>query len=296
MSEGTDKDSAADRARFTTPVNVFRTRQPAVPAHAFHAERDAALAPDAPTGLIDLDLAPELGMAFPATSPAMLCRYLVVRRGDRFATRRHSTGTIHHVLRGSGETVVGDETIEWRSGDTMLLPGGIDLEHRAGTEAALLFLADDEPALRFYGATPPASPRAPILYRRTEVEHQFDDVYQRDADEDLAGKAVFLTHDGGGDYGTASPSMVAVFNSLESGADQRAHRHNAAAISLVLQGEGVHSFADGVRSDWLPWLVLVTPPTALHSIHNRGSAQMRVLTMQDSGLFYYLRATGFSFG
>ncbi len=295
MSQDAGIDAAAGRARFTTPINVFRTRQPAVPPHAFHQERDAALAPDAPTGLIDLDLSTALGTPYPATSPAMLCRYLRLRPQESIVTRHHSTGTVHHVLRGSGRTIVGDEVLEWHAGDTMLLPGGVDLAHGAAADT-LMFLADDEPALRFYGASPPPVSRTSVLYRKAEVERQFDAVYQRGADEDLTGKAVFLTHEAGGDYGTATPSMVAVFNSLEAGADQRAHRHNAAAISLVLQGEGVHSLSDGVRADWLPWLVLITPPTALHSIHNRGPKQMRVLTVQDSGLFYYLRATGFSFG
>src|SRR3546814_5571812 len=54
--------------------------------------------------------------------------------------------------------------------------------------------------------------------------------------------------------------MVAVFTTLAAGGHQRAHRHNAAAITLVIAGDGVHMDVDGTRSDFSPWLVMVTPP------------------------------------
>src|SRR3546814_7251974 len=68
--------------------------------------------------------------------------------------------------------------------------------------------------------------------------------------------------------------MVAVFTTLAAGGHQRAHRHNAAAITLVIAGDGVHMDVDGTRSDFSPWLVMITPPAALHSIDNDGPDPM----------------------
>jgi gentisate 1,2-dioxygenase len=84
-------------------------------------------------------------------------------------------------------------------------------------------------------------------------------------------------------------------NSLESGGDQRPHRHNSAALTLAIDWEGVHSMVDGQRYDWIPFGVLVTPPQAMHSHHNRGAGMMKSLVFQDAGLYYHYRNIGFSF-
>src|SRR3546814_6193105 len=75
--------------------------------------------------------------------------------------------------------------------------------------------------------------------------------------------------------------MVAVFTTLAAGGHQRAHRHNAAAITLVIAGDGVHMDVDGTRSDFSPWLVMITPPAALHSIDNDGPDPMLAFIVQD---------------
>ena len=57
------------RARCYSSADGFNIKRPAVPAHVFTAERDRALDPAAPTGLIPLDLSGPLGLDFPATTP-----------------------------------------------------------------------------------------------------------------------------------------------------------------------------------------------------------------------------------
>ena len=90
------------------------------------------------------------------------------------------------------------------------------------------------------------------------------------------------------------PMMVAAINTLEAGGDQRPHRHNGVAITLALEGEGVYSLIEGQRIDWVTGAAQVTPAAELHSHHNRGSARMRSLVIQDEGLHYYTRTPGFS--
>ena len=91
------------------------------------------------------------------------------------------------------------------------------------------------------------------------------------------------------------PALMLALNSLVAGSSQRPHRHNSAALTLVLAGERCHSMIDGTRHDWLPHAAIVTPPGQLHSHHNHGAGVARVLIAQDSGVHYYLRSAGFSY-
>ena len=83
-------------------------------------------------------------------------------------------------------------------------------------------------------------------------------------------------------------------NTLESGGDQRAHRHNGAALTLPIQAERVYSQIENEKVNWEDGVVLITPGTELHSHHNRGSKRMMSFVVQDEGLHFYLRTTGFS--
>jgi gentisate 1,2-dioxygenase len=83
-------------------------------------------------------------------------------------------------------------------------------------------------------------------------------------------------------------------NTLESGKDQRPHRHNGVAVTLCIRGQGVYSQIDDQRVDWIDCGVQITPPAALHSHHNRGPERMECLIFQDEALHYYTRTPGFS--
>jgi gentisate 1,2-dioxygenase len=74
-----------------------------------------------------------------------------------------------------------------------------------------------------------------------------------------------------------------------------AHVHNAMALTLCLAGEGCHSLVDGERKDWSRYAVMVTPPGAAHSHHNEGSTRMESWVVQDGGLHYHARTTGFAY-
>jgi len=94
----------------------------------------------------------------------------------------------------------------------------------------------------------------------------------------------------------ATPTINVAINTLPAGADQRPHRHNGAAITFALQGEGVRSMIDGKRVEWSTGAAQITPATTLHSHHNHGPKRMRSLVIQDEGLHHYTRTAGFSFG
>jgi gentisate 1,2-dioxygenase len=92
-----------------------------------------------------------------------------------------------------------------------------------------------------------------------------------------------------------TPSMNVAINTLAPGCDQRPHRHNGVAITLALQGKGIHSMIEGQRVDWSDGAAQITPATLLHSHHARGPLRMRSLVIQDEGLHFYTRTPGFSF-
>src|SRR5260370_8350858 len=82
------------RARYYSSLDGFNVKSPRVSAHVFLPERDRALDPTAPTGLIPLDQSGPLALDFPATTPLILARYARIRAGERLATRFAATAHI----------------------------------------------------------------------------------------------------------------------------------------------------------------------------------------------------------
>jgi gentisate 1,2-dioxygenase len=72
-----------------------------------------------------------------------------------------ASGEIWVVLRGKGHVAREGETIAWRDGDILLLPGG-GLSKWAAEEDAVLWMVSDEPALAFMGVRPEAAHNAAI--------------------------------------------------------------------------------------------------------------------------------------
>ena len=90
-------------ARYLTSLDGFNIKQPAIPAHAFRAERDRALDPRRPTGLVPLDLAQPPRARRPgdhAASSSSATRGSAPARRWRRASPRARSST--HVIRGAG--------------------------------------------------------------------------------------------------------------------------------------------------------------------------------------------------
>ncbi len=286
------------RARFYHSGNAFDLKRPAVPRHLFTAERDRAFDAATPTGFVDLDLSERMAIDFPATTPLILTRYLRLRAGEGFAHRLKASGEIYYVVAGEGESAKGEDVIAWRPGDVFTLPGGGETRHRAGDDDGVLWLITNEPELALEHAEPPAPGNSPVEathFRAPEIARQLQAVHEMNRDEDMAGLALVFASEGLQRYRNISPSFTLALNSLPPGDAQRAHRHNSAAITLCLQGEGCWSMIEGERVDWSPHAVMVTPPADAHSHHNGGPERMLCLIVQDGGLHYHCRTMGFEF-
>lgn len=286
------------RARYFSADNGFEFRWPAVPQRQFLAERDRAFDTTTPTGMVPLDLADVLGTATPATTPVLLLRYLRIRAGEELRTALAASGEICYVLAGTGESRNGGDTIAWKAGDLFLFPGGGDTVHRAGRDDCLLFLGTDEPLLAYDGLRSPAPGAARVQtthWLAEEIDRRIDAEWQRPLTDRSTGRFVQFSSVALAPSNNTLPFVSVAINTAAPGGDQIPHRHNGVAVTLALQGEGVHSMIDGRRCDWSTGAAQITPPTAMHSHHNRGARRARSLIFQDEALHYYTRTPGFSF-
>lgn len=281
--------AAAARARFFNSGNAFNIKLPPVPAAEFAAQAARAFAPDARTGVIPCDQSTAIGCPFPATTPLMLARYAVIRAGEALALDSNATGLIACVLQGEGEA----EGFSWGSGDIFLLPGGPTA--LVARTHAVIWIVGDEPLLAFAALRRPESGAPAVHYPAAEIERQIGLIGACATNEGTSGLAVIFSSDGLEAWRNITPGMTLSLNTLPPGEHQRAHRHNSAAITLVLQGEGCHSMVDGVARPWSPGNTLVTPAGDPHSHHNDGPRQARFLIVQDGGLHYHARTMGFAF-
>jgi gentisate 1,2-dioxygenase len=288
----------AGRARYFVNENGFSYSLPPVPARQFLAERDRAFDPKTPTGTIALDASDALKTSYPATTPALLCRYLRIRAGEELRTALNASGEICYVMAGNGESRNAGDTILWGEGDVFCFPGGGETVHRAGARDCLLFMVTNEPLLAFECLRAPAPGRSAVEathWPAAEIDRQFEAVYRRPITDNTTGHAVQFTTHRFAPGPITMPSINVSINTLAAGCDQRPHRHNGVAVTLALQGKGVYSTIDGQRIDWSDGAAQITPATMMHSHHNRGTQRMRSLVIQDEGLHYYTRTPGFSF-
>ncbi len=292
MSSTVRPDPAAARAIFYAPEVAFDRPIPKVPAALFWTEREAAFAETAATGLIPCDLSGQLHSPWPATTPTMLARYVVVRAGEVLEHQLLSSGEVYYVVRGAGETICAGERFAWKHGDAFCLPGGESVEHRAGDDAILLMVTN-EPELAYLRAQPGERAIEPTLFSAEIIEQQLRNLHGRNGEQLAAGKSVVFLTAMMAERRVTTPTLLSAINTLEPGADQRPHRHSSAALTLTIRGEGVYSRVDGERIDWMPDTLFVTPPMAEHSHHNRGTQMMRSFVVQDTGLHSQLRTTNF---
>jgi hypothetical protein len=102
---GIPRSAAEARGRFSNTGNAFNIVNTPVPDHAFEDEPRRALDEGTPTGKFACDLSALPGCPFPATSPFVLARYGRIRAGESLTTDFVASGTIAHVIQGTGITV-----------------------------------------------------------------------------------------------------------------------------------------------------------------------------------------------
>lgn len=289
-------DAAQARARFFNSANAFNIRLPPVPAHSFTAEARRAMDTQAPTGWQPCDQSQAMGSGNPATTPLMLARYAHIAPGETLASHFVATGAIWYVIAGSGRTQEGaDELLAWSAGDVFHVPGTRDLRHTAGPEGATLWVVTDEPMLAEGGLAARATDEGVVHYPAAEIARQLALVYAAEPEPDTSGRALIFSSERLEASHNIHRTMTLSLNTLPPGESQAAHRHNSAAITLIVDGEDCHSMVGGERIGWERWTTMVTPPGAPHSHHNGGATRRALFLIVQDGQFHYrARTMGFA--
>jgi gentisate 1,2-dioxygenase len=286
------------RARYFDSGNAFNIVYPDVPAATFVAQRDAAFDPVTGTALIHCDQSAAMGLPFAATSPLVLAAYARVRAGESLEVNARATVVLAYVIDGRGRVVQGTDTIEWSTGDVFCLPGGRPIQLLSPDRDSVLWVVTNEPELALERMLPPAPgdglveaahfPAAAIAAELVRARAKL-------SGQRVAGLAVVFASERLEARKNISPSLTLAMNQLDAGGAQVAHRHNAVAVSLAIQGEQCYSMVGGVRKDWARYATMVTPPGSVHSHHNEGKGLANWLIVQDGGLYYHCRTMGFEF-
>jgi gentisate 1,2-dioxygenase len=286
------------RARYFDSGNAFNIVYPDVPAASFVAERDGALDPATGTRLIPCDQSAAMGIAFPATSPLVLAAYARIRAGESLTVEPRASVLLAYVIAGSGRALQGTDTIAWSSGDVFSLPGGRPIELASPKSDSVLWLVTNQPQLEFERVAPAAADETLIEathFPASAIADQLDRARARLKGQRVAGLAVVFASERLEDRRNISPTLTLAMNQLGPGEDQVAHSHASVAVSLAINGDRCYSMVNGTRKDWQPFVTMVTPPTSVHSHHNRGTAPANWLIVQDGGLHYHCRTMGFRF-
>ncbi|MFD2239298.1 cupin domain-containing protein [Aureimonas populi] len=292
----TPRSAAEARGRYFNSGNAFNIKLPPVPRKIFTDEPARALAKEA-TGFIECDLSGVLQCPFPATTPLMLARYAVVKAGEHLDCTFNATASIWYVIEGKGRVEAGADGADIGKGDVFLLPGGVPAAIEA-QEPCVLWAVGNDPQLAFDASLPGTAQGAAVAfvhYPADEIEHQLSVVYGADANAATSGHALIFSAEKTEAARNITPTMTLSLNTLKPGSAQPPHKHNSAAITLVVAGAPAYSMVADEKCDWSPWATLLTPPAARHSHHNDGPTRADFLIVQDGGFYYHARTMGFEF-
>ena len=85
--------------------------------------------------------------------PTLGCWIQMLRPGESTQRHRHLSSAVYFVVRGEGETRVGDQCLKWTQHDAFAIPNWSWHQHTNGakTDAAILFSANDIPVFEAFG-------------------------------------------------------------------------------------------------------------------------------------------------
>lgn len=268
---------------------------PPIPYAEFTSELYAA----GPSRVIPLDLSQALKCSSPATTPSLSASFLRIEAGDVLDTHANATSELFYVIRGSGTSTIGDREISWAQGDFFTVPGE-RVRHR-GKETAALYWVNDQPLLHYLGVKRERARFAPAHYTHSELTKAL----QQAADDPHAATrsriSLILGNPQCIQTMTVTHVLWAMYGLTEPNTRQLPHRHQSAAVDLIIDAKpGCYSLvgreldADGTiknptRVDWKSGGVFVTPPGYWHEHRNESSERAYLTPIQDAGLHTYLR-------
>lgn len=281
-------------SRAANPVGAGTT--PSVPLRQFPASLHKSFDQ---TGIIPLDVSGELGIAGPATSPALCASFVRVLPGESLDTQPVATSELFFVLAGSGSTGFDGGLVSWRPGDVFVLPAGMAATHTA-VDSATFYRVTDEPLLRHLGVAPTGERFPPTHFRGTELRAELARIEASPHALDRNRLSVLMATAEQTRTLTITHVLWAMYGVVPAGAVQKPHRHQSVALDLIISAEegcytlvGRELTKDGeivspIRVEWESGGAFTTPPGLWHAHHNESSVPAYMLPVQDAGLQTHL--------
>lgn len=86
------------------------------------------------------------------TYPTMSCEIQRFGPGEKFKSHRHTSTVLYHVFRGQGRTSIGECYLEWKQGDSFVIPLWQWHAHEnIAADDAILFSINDRPVMEALG-------------------------------------------------------------------------------------------------------------------------------------------------
>ena len=252
---------------------------------------------------IDLmDYSDELQTDFPATSPVCLVGFVYIQPNESIQTEGSGSSNVFVVLRGKGKTQHEAGEFNWKHGDVFTLPKDEHVVHSA-TEDTLLYWVTDEPIFNYLGASPKTKLFPPTFYSAGQMACEAKRANSEASTSEKNRTGILLANENTPLTETITPSLWSLYNTIEPGEKQKAHRHNSVALDLCLFGPKNGSvytlmgptlnengkIENPVRIDWATNAAFVTPPRWWHTHHNESDETAIVFPVQDAGLQTYMR-------
>ena len=288
-------------SRAANPVGAGTT--PSVPLREFPASLHRSCNE---TGIIPLDVSDVLGVAGPATSPALSASFVRVLAGESIDTCPVATSELVYVLAGSGTTTFAGGSIAWVRGDVFVLPAGLPATH-AATDAATFYRVTDEPLLRHLGVAPTDRRFPPTHFRGTELRAELARIEASPHALDRNRLSVLMATAEQTRTLTITHVLWAMYGVVPPGAVQKPHRHQSVALDLIISApEGCYTLVGRkltksgeifapMRIDWESGGVFITPPGMWHAHHNESAIPAYLLPVQDAGLQTHLTSLDIRF-
>jgi len=265
--------------------------------HCLHEEGESRIIP--------LDLSAQLKCPAPATSPNLCANFIRITPGQQVATTVNATSQLFFVIRGKGRTETNGEAISWTPHDLFTLPVG-SATHRAESDAALYWV-HDAPLLTYLGVRADAPRFKPTMYRHEDEDRELKKVQDDPRAASRNRISVLLANKNFTQTETVTPVLWAMYGVLPTGTIQLPHRHQSAALDLIIDcqpgcytllGESLDkegNIVNSVRADWKNASAFVTPPGWWHAHYNESGADAHLLPIQDAGLQTHMRTLDIHF-
>lgn len=302
----------ASQADWQAAALVYDYRQAANPVRPGLTEPipyhcwEPGLHQDGPTRVIPLDLSEQLGCAAPATSPGLAAHFLRINAGEGLKAAARATSSLFYVLQGAGQLRWNQRTLQWGSGDLIVLPCG-DTPLLDASSTSVLYWVHDAPLLEHLGVQP-HTPRFRASHYPAELLRQNLDQLLADPSASRSNRlSILLANADLPASRTVTHTLWAMLGVVPAGVIQPPHRHQSVALDLILDCDpgcytlvGTDLDSDGRirnprRIDWQCGGAFITPPGHWHAHVNSSGRTAHLLPIQDAGLHTYLRSLDIRF-